>query len=212
MHAMIRRHTSVLLATCALALAAGCTKKESGAAQGSGEKAGALKAGEKPVVQVETTAGSFKIRLEPQKAPETVKNFLQYVDDRFYDGTVFHRVIPGFVVQGGGFTPELVEKPTRAPIKNEAANGLKNVAGSVAMARTSVPDSATSQFYVNLKHNASLDHRDPSPRGIGYAVFGQVTEGMDVVQKIANAPRGVQKGMGDVPNEPIIIKSVRRVD
>lgn len=210
---MISKPLSSLALVCLALAAFGCTKKDelAAAAPEAPRAATAALDTEKPVVEFETTLGSFKIRLEPQKAPETVKNFLQYVDDRFYEGTIFHRVIPGFVVQGGGFTPELQEKATRAPVVNEAANGLRNVTGSVAMARTSEPNSATSQFYVNLKDNRPLDHRDPSRAGIGYAVFGQVIEGMDVVERIAQAPRGTQKGMGDVPNEPIVIKRVRRV-
>lgn len=168
------------------------------------------KPGEKPFVVFDTSMGSFTMELEPEKAPESVKNFLQYVDDGFYDGTVFHRVIPGFVVQGGGFSPDLAKKPTRGPVVSEASNGLKNVTGSVAMARTSDPDSATSQFYVNLKDNQALDHRDMSRSGIGYTVFGHVTDGMDVVQNIANVPRGNKNGMGDVPNEPVVINSARR--
>lgn len=210
---MISKSLSTLSLVCLAVLSVGCMKNEekTAAAPAAPATAPAALNTERPVVEFETSVGSFKIRLEPQKAPETVKNFLQYVDDRFYEGTIFHRVIPGFVVQGGGFSPELQEKATRAPIPNEAANGLRNTVGSVAMARTSDPNSATSQFYVNLKDNRPLDHRDPSRAGIGYAVFGQVVEGMDVVERIAQAPRGVQKGMGDVPNEPIVIKRARRV-
>lgn len=165
----------------------------------------------KPKVLFETSEGSFTVELEAQKAPQSVANFLEYVDSGFYVGTIFHRVIPGFVIQGGGFTPELGRKETRAPIANEAENGLKNERGTLAMARTSDPNSATSQFYVNLQDNRSLDHRNPSPAGIGYAVFGRVTDGMDVVDKIAATPRGTQNGMSDVPNAPIVITGARRV-
>lgn len=184
---------------------AGCVKKNE---QGGGTPAAG--GGGKTTVVVDTSMGTFKVRLDGDKAPETVKNFLQYVDDKFYDGTVFHRVIPTFMIQGGGFTPDMTEKPTRAPVKNEAANGLKNRKGTIAMARTPNPDSATAQFFVNVVDNPFLDFRDPSPRGIGYAVFGEVTDGMDVVLKIKDVPTGMKNGMGDVPNEPVIIRSIRR--
>lgn len=195
---------------------AGCSKSSSNEASKepsskTPSSAAGAAADAKPVtVVVDTSMGAFKLRLDPAKAPETVQNFLQYVDDRHYDGTIFHRVISTFMIQGGGFTPELNEKPTRAPIKNEAGNGLKNRRGTVAMARTMIPDSATSQFYVNVVDNPFLDFRDPSPNGIGYAVFGEVVEGMDVVDRIKNVPTGRQKGMSDVPNDPVIIKSIRR--
>lgn len=212
----LSRYVSLALLAAALAVGAACVKQE--AASGNGGATGAkgssgpeLKPGEKPSVVFETSMGSFTMQLDPAKAPASVKNFLQYVDDGFYDGTIFHRVIPGFVVQGGGFSSDLEKKPTRGPVVNEASNGLKNVAGSVAMARTSVPDSATSQFYVNLRANPALDHRDMSPGGIGYTVFGHVTEGMDVVQKIASVPTGNQKGMGDVPKDAVVINSARRL-
>jgi peptidyl-prolyl cis-trans isomerase A (cyclophilin A)/peptidyl-prolyl cis-trans isomerase B (cyclophilin B) len=161
-------------------------------------------------VVVETSMGRFTVRLNAAKAPATVANFLRYVDEGFYAGTVFHRVITGFMIQGGGLTPELSEKPTHSPIRNEAANGLKNRRGTIAMARTSNPDSATAQFFVNLVDNGFLDFRDPSPGGIGYAVFGEVTEGMDVVTRIGDVPTGMQGGMGDVPLQPVIIQSIKR--
>jgi cyclophilin family peptidyl-prolyl cis-trans isomerase len=163
-----------------------------------------------PVVVISTSMGTIKAELYPDKAPVTVENFLKYVDDKHYDGTIFHRVINDFMIQGGGFDDKMTEKNTRAPIKNEAANGLKNSVGMLAMARTSVPDSATAQFYINVKDNAFLDFREPSPRGIGYAVFGKVIEGMDVVQKIKAVPTGFANGMQDVPKTPVVIKSVRR--
>jgi len=162
-----------------------------------------------PTVVVKTSMGSVTIELYPDKAPETVKNFLQYVADKHYDGTIFHRVISNFMIQGGGFDPSMKQKATRAPVKNEAANGLKNTLGTVAMARTSVPDSATSQFFINVKDNASLDYRDGSTQGIGYCVFGKVTLGMDVVEKIKAVPTGTKSGMSDVPATPVVIESIR---
>ncbi len=169
----------------------------------------ALQAADNPRVKVETNLGSFVLELYPDKAPKTVENFLKYVQDGFYDGTVFHRVIDGFMIQGGGFTPDLERKETRAPIVNEADNGLKNTRGTIAMARTMDPHSATAQFFINVKDNPFLDHRGKTPRGWGYAVFGKVVEGMDVVDKI----RKVRTGPGgmfpkDVPQEPVIIEKM----
>ena len=158
-----------------------------------------------PIVVMKTSLGSVTIELYADKAPETVKNFLQYVNDKFYDGTVFHRVINNFMVQGGGFTSDGKQKPTRPAIKNEAANGLKNRLGTVAMARTSDPNSATAQFFINVKDNGFLDYRDSSPQGIGYCVFGKVTAGMDVVEKIKVVPTGPQ----DVPKTQVVIESIR---
>ncbi|GIW45048.1 MAG: peptidyl-prolyl cis-trans isomerase [Candidatus Binatia bacterium] len=164
------------------------------------------------MVLMKTSLGDIKIELFDDKAPITVKNFLAYVNDGFYDGTIFHRVIPNFMIQGGGYDKDLQQKPTKAPIKNEATNGLKNVVGTIAMARTGVIDSATSQFFINVKDNNFLDHRDQTPAGFGYAVFGKVVEGMDVVMKIAQVPTqrvGVHEA---VPKEPVIIQSVRVVE
>lgn len=161
-----------------------------------------------PKVLVSTSLGDMTIELYPDKAPITVKNFLAYVEDGFYNGTIFHRVVPGFVIQGGGFTAEMEQKAVKAPIKNEAGNGLKNEAGTVAMARTSVVDSATSQFFINLKNNDFLDHRGESPAEFGYAVFGKVVAGMDVARKIEAVKtenRGVHQ---NVPVEPVLIKSI----
>jgi len=160
-----------------------------------------------PVVLIETNMGNIKVELFEDKAPETVKNFLQYVDDKHYDGLIFHRVIDGFMIQGGGMDAQLKEKKTRAPIKNEVGNGLQNKKYTLAMARTSDPDSATSQFYVNVADNAFLDRANARDK-VGYCVFGQVTEGKDVVDKIAK----VETGARDVPNTPVVIKSVRRAD
>lgn len=164
-----------------------------------------------PKVAIVTNYGTITAELYPDKAPLTVKNFLNYVDKKFYDGTIFHRVIQGFMIQGGGFDASLKQKKTDAPIKNEAANGLKNKRGTLAMARTMVPDSATSQFFINLVDNPFLDYKNPSPQGIGYAVFGKVIDGMDVVDKIAAVATGVKAGMKDVPREPVLIESIRVV-
>ena len=157
-----------------------------------------------PAVVMKTSLGSVTIELYPDKAPESVKNFLQYVNDKFYDGTTFHRVISTFMVQGGGFTPDGKQKPTRAPIRNEAANGLKNTVGTVAMARTNDPNSATSQFFINVTTNRFLD-KDAAQDGVGYCVFGKVTAGMDVVDKIKAVPTGAQ----DVPKTQVVIESIR---
>ena len=161
------------------------------------------------MVRFETTLGSFTIDLFESDAPITVANFLEYVDAGHFDGTVFHRVIPGFVVQGGGMTEDMKQKPTRAPIKNEAGNGVKNRRGTLSMARTNDPDSATSQFFINLVDNAFLD---PSPRnGAGYAVFGCITDGMSVVDQMAKCKTGRRGGHDDVPVEPIKVVSATRV-
>ena len=160
----------------------------------------------KPVVVLETTEGNITIELNAEKAPITVKNFLQYVEDGFFNGTIFHRVIPNFMIQGGGFTKDMGKKGTRAPIENEAKNGLKNDLGTIAMARTNVVDSATAQFFINLKNNDFLNHKDD--KNFGYAVFGKVTEGMDVVNKIGLTKTTTAGGMRDVPGTPIVIEKV----
>jgi cyclophilin family peptidyl-prolyl cis-trans isomerase len=162
---------------------------------------------EAPVVVMDTSLGKIKIELYPKKAPITVKNFLRYVDEKHYDGTIFHRVVPGFVIQGGGLLPNGREKPTHEPIKNEAGNGLSNQRGTIAMARTDEPDSATAQFYINLKNNTFLDRAEEKA---GYAVFGRVIEGMDVVDKIASVETGVG-ARESRPVEDVVIKSVRRI-
>jgi len=161
------------------------------------------------MVRFETSHGSFTIELFPKEAPVTVENFLKYVDDGFFDGTIFHRIVPGFVIQGGGLTAEFDNKENRDPIKNEAKNGLKNGRGWLSMARTSDINSATSQFFVNLSDNAFLDH---GPRDYGYAVFGRVTEGMETVDKIAKVKTGRRKGYQDAPMEDVIITSAKRVE
>ncbi len=158
-----------------------------------------------PSVKVVTSKGPFVLQLRPDAAPKTVENFLEYVRDGFYDNTVFHRVIPGFMIQGGGFTSDLTRKPTQDPIVNEAKPTLKNLRGSIAMARTSSPDSATSQFFINVVNNGFLD---AGVRGAGYAVFGKVTEGMGVVDAIAGVDTKNARGMADVPVDPVIIESV----
>ncbi|HWO41309.1 MAG TPA: peptidylprolyl isomerase [Candidatus Eisenbacteria bacterium] len=161
------------------------------------------------MVTMSTSLGEIRIELFADRAPITTQNFLNYVNEKHYDGLIFHRVIDGFMIQGGGFDPGMRQKPTKTPIKNEAGNGLKNVTGTVAMARTSVIDSATAQFFINVSDNDFLDHRDDTPDGFGYAVFGRVIEGMDVVRKIEKA-RTAKRGMhSDVPVEPIVIRSAR---
>lgn len=164
------------------------------------------------IVVMTTSKGVIKIKLDAEKAPITVQNFLAYVDEGHYDGTIFHRVINNFMIQGGGFDAQLRQKPTHAPIKNEAANGLKNTRGTIAMARTMVVDSATSQFFINVVDNAFLDFRSPTPQGFGYCVFGEVVEGMDVVDAIRAVATGNVGPMGDVPREPVVIESVRRAE
>jgi len=164
-----------------------------------------------PMVLLSTSMGDIKIELYPDKAPVTVKNFLDYVKAGYYDGTTFHRVIPDFMIQGGGLTPDMQEKTgQRAAIKNESDNGLKNETGTLAMARTSAPDSATSQFFINVKNNTFLD-REKAPDKVGYAVFGKVVEGMDVVKKIEQVKTGSKGPHQNVPVEPVIIKSAKVV-
>ena len=167
---------------------------------------------ETDMVIIKTTLGDIKVKLAADKAPLTVANFLAYVDSKHYDGTIFHRVIDGFMIQGGGFDKEMRQKPTKAPIKNEAANGLQNKRGTLAMARTMVVDSATSQFFINVKDNGFLDFRAPNPQGFGYCVFGEVVAGMDVVDKIKGVRTGIKAGMQDVPLETVEILSVTRAE
>ncbi|MFO2464747.1 peptidylprolyl isomerase [Pseudomonas sp. 15FMM2] len=161
-----------------------------------------------PHVLISTTNGDIEIVLDPVKAPISTKNFLAYVDKGFYTNTIFHRVIPGFMVQGGGFTQQMSQKPTEAPIKNEASNGLHNVRGTLSMARTSNPNSATSQFFINVADNAFLD----PGRDAGYAVFAKVVKGMDVVDIIVNSQTTTKQGMPNVPIDPVLIKSAKRID
>jgi cyclophilin family peptidyl-prolyl cis-trans isomerase len=160
------------------------------------------------MIRFETSLGDFTIELFDKEAPESVANFTRYIDEGFFDGTIFHRIVPGFVIQGGGFTEDMTQKKTRPPVKNEADNGLKNKRGTLSMARTNDINSATSQFFVNLKDNDFLDH---SRGNFGYAVFAKVTDGMDVVDKIAAVQTGRKRGFDDVPVEAVTMKSVRRV-
>ena len=170
--------------------------------------AGSLLAAENPKVLLTTSLGEIEIELNAEKAPVSTANFLSYVDSGYYAGTQFHRVIPGFMVQGGGFDASMQQKDTQAPIKNEADNGLHNVRGTLAMARTQVRDSATSQFFINHKDNAFLDN---GSRDFGYAVFGKVTRGMDVVDKIAQVPTANRGGHQNVPREPVLITAAKRL-
>jgi cyclophilin family peptidyl-prolyl cis-trans isomerase len=168
-------------------------------------------AGDNPRVEMDTTKGKIVLELDADKAPKTVENFLAYVDAGFYDGTIFHRVIPNFMIQGGGFTADMQQKKTRAPIDNEANNGLRNERGTIAMARTSDPHSATAQFFINTKNNDFLNHRGKSPQGWGYAVFGRVAEGMAVVDAISGVKTGTRGPFRDVPTDPVVIRKAIRL-
>jgi peptidyl-prolyl cis-trans isomerase B (cyclophilin B) len=168
-------------------------------------------AGPNPVVLIDTSMGKIKVELYEDKAPITVKNFLRYVDEKHYDGTIFHRVISDFMIQGGGFEPGMEEKRPHDPITNEASNGVLNKRGTIAMARTNDPNSATDQFFINVKDNPGLD-RVNDPKRVGYAVFGKVVEGMDVVDKIRGVETAKRGPHGDVPVEDVVIKSIRRVE
>ncbi|NCN44486.1 MAG: peptidylprolyl isomerase [Piscirickettsiaceae bacterium CG_4_9_14_3_um_filter_43_564] len=164
-----------------------------------------------PQVLIETNKGNIILELYPDKAPKSVENFLRYVNEGFYDGTIFHRVIANFMIQGGGFTPEMHQKPAHDPIQNEADNGLKNQIGTVAMARTNDPHSASSQFFINVAQNSFLDFREKTERAYGYAVFGRVINGMRAVNQIRQAKTGFNSGMGDVPLSPIIMTKVSQI-
>jgi peptidyl-prolyl cis-trans isomerase A (cyclophilin A) len=196
----IRKLASVAVAGC---LAASFTMSQAAAA----EPAAAAPAAGATRVAFETSEGRIVVEVKADKAPKTVANFLQYVNDGFYDGTIFHRVISGFMIQGGGFTPNMVQKPTRAAVPIESTNGLKNVRGALAMARTGDPNSATAQFFINVVDNGMLDY--PRPDGYGYTVFGNVVEGMDVVDKIRAVPTGQRGSSQDVPMTPVVIKTAR---
>lgn len=165
-----------------------------------------------PKVLIKTTKGDITVELYPDKAPLTVKNFLSYVDQKFYDGTIFHRVIKGFMIQAGGISSSLTEKPAKPPIKNEATNRLKNKRGTIAMGRTEEIHSITSHFYINHVDNPGLDHRNTTPQGYGYPVFGKVIKGMDVVDAIASAKTMTKYNVPDVPRETITIISIRRIE
>ena len=162
-----------------------------------------------PVVEMRTNIGTLALELYPDKAPKTVDNFLSYVRGGFYDGTIFHRVVPGFVIQGGGFTADMMKKDTEAPIENEADNGLLNLRGAICMARTNDPQSATSQFFINTKDNPALDFRERSPRGWGYAVFGKVIKGIEVVDRIEGVQTTSRDGYQDVPVDAVVLETAR---
>jgi peptidyl-prolyl cis-trans isomerase B (cyclophilin B) len=168
-------------------------------------------AGDNPKIEMDTTKGKIVLELYADKAPKTVENFLAYLDAGFYDGTIFHRVIPGFMIQGGGFTADMKKKDARPPIDNEADNGLRNERGTIAMARTSNPHSATAQFFINTVNNDFLNYRNKSSQGWGYAVFGRVAEGMAVVEAISGVKTGTRGPLRNVPTDPIVITRVRRV-
>lgn len=194
-------------------------KKDSGAkhvadtkGESKNEKKSKDKKGESMLIAFETNQGMIKVKLNAEKAPKTVESFLKYVDEGFFKGTIFHRVIKGFMIQGGGFTSDMTQKPTHAPVKNEANNGLFNKRGTLAMARTNDPDSATSQFFINLVDNSFLDFKSETSSGWGYAVFGEVVEGLDVVDKIANIRTTSKKGYDDVPETTVEILSAKRIE
>jgi peptidyl-prolyl cis-trans isomerase A (cyclophilin A) len=189
------------VAIIGLALAQEAKKPEAASTSGTKGK------GKKVVVLIETSLGNIKAELYPDKAPKTVANFEEYMKAGFFDGTIFHRIVPGFVIQGGGFTKDMMQKKTNPPIPLESQNGLKNTRGTLAMARTQDPNSATSQFFINLKDNQMLDY--PNPDKFGYAVFGKVVEGLDVVDKIAGVATATVDQFQNVPVDPIIIKSVK---
>jgi peptidyl-prolyl cis-trans isomerase B (cyclophilin B) len=188
----------VLLALTGMVPATAFTQDNNPDAKGSGMV----------TVTMQTNKGVITLELDGNKAPDTVANFVAYASAGHYDGTIFHRVIPGFMIQGGGFDADMQQKSTNAPVKNEANNGLKNVTGSIAMARTSDPHSASAQFFINVKDNSFLDHSAPTPSGWGYAVFGKVTDGMDVVRTIESVPTGNKSGHQDVPLEAVVIEKV----
>ena len=188
----------VMAITVAVAPATGLTQDNSTSKQGA----------DMVTVTMETNKGVITLELDREKAPDSVENFVTYAKSGHYDGTIFHRVIPGFMIQGGGFDSSMKQKETNPPIKNEAANGLKNDKGTVAMARTNVPDSATSQFFINVKDNDFLNHTSPTPQGWGYAVFGKVTDGIDVVESIENVATANKGGQQDVPVSDVIIEKV----
>ncbi len=173
--------------------------------------ASAAFAGDNPKIALDTSKGKIVIELYADKAPQTVKNFLAYVDAGYYDGTIFHRVIRGFMIQGGGFSADMTQKQTNPPINNEADNGLRNERGTIAMARTSNPHSATAQFFINTVNNDALNHTNKSPQGWGYAVFGRVAEGMAVVDAISGVSTGISGRLRDVPTDPVVIIRAARL-
>ncbi|MDI6775324.1 MAG: peptidylprolyl isomerase [Verrucomicrobiota bacterium] len=181
------------------------------AAEDAATKDKPAEAGVNTAIVIETSLGAIKAELWADKAPTTVSNFLKYADDKFYDGTIFHRVIKGFMIQGGGFTPDYKQKPTRAPVKNEAKTDVPNDRGALAMARAGVVDSATAQFFINHKDNGFLNHRDETAQGFGYCVFGKITDGLDIVDKIAEVETGPGGPFAkDAPKTVVLIKTIRR--
>ena len=193
-------------------LFAGCNAQDAATKQTTEKGAKSNTSGEKmsanPIIKMITNKGTITIELNAEKAPLSAENMVNYVKDGFYDGLIFHRVIPGFMVQGGGMNPDMSEKSTKAQIQNEANNGLKNDRGTLAMARTNVPHSASSQFFINLKDNDFLNHSSETAQGWGYAVFGKVTEGMDIVDEIAKVKTGNHGGHGDVPMEAVVVEKM----
>jgi cyclophilin family peptidyl-prolyl cis-trans isomerase len=196
----------------AISLAAGLAFPPTASAQMTHRACSAVLKGHAPMkVKLTTSMGAITLELDKEKAPVSVENFAKYVDSGHYNGTIFHRVIDGFMIQGGGFDKDMRQKPTNPPIRNEADNGLKNQKYTVAMARTQVPDSATAQFFINVKDNDFLNHTGKNPQGWGYAVFGKVVEGKDVVDKIKSVPTGNMRGMENVPVEPVVIEKAECV-
>ena len=194
----------------------GCNAQDAATKQTTEKETKSNTSGEKmsanPIIKMITNKGTITIELNAEKAPLSAENMVNYVKDGFYDGLIFHRVIPGFMVQGGGMKPDMSEKSTKDQIQNEANNGLKNDRGTLAMARTNVPHSASSQFFINLKDNDFLNHSSETPQGWGYAVFGKVTEGMDIVDEIAKVKTGNHGGHGDVPMEAVVIEKMTIVE
>jgi len=203
----MRQTAGIASLVLAFALALSACERGAEAEGGAAGVAAQPARGGSPVVLIQTSKGTLKVELDAERAPITVRNFLAYADEGFYDGTIFHRVIDGFMIQGGGFTADMQQKPTKAPIENEAGNGLANRRGTLAMARTSEVNSATAQFFINLTDNDFLNHGE---RDFGYAVFGRVVEGMDVVDAIAKTRTGRKGPHEAVPVEPVVIQSVRR--
>lgn len=202
---------AVVTEEAASAVEADAMANEAGDTPAAAEEEGlsATEAKENPMIEIVTSKGTITVELWADKAPKTVENFIKYAESQFFDGTIFHRVIKNFMIQGGGFTPDMTQKSTQAPVVNEARADVPNARGTLAMARTSVVDSATSQFFINLVDNTFLNHRDRSAQGFGYCVFGKVSAGMDVVDAIAAVSTGNRGGHGDVPTEAVVIESVR---
>jgi cyclophilin family peptidyl-prolyl cis-trans isomerase len=204
------RMTSVALLSLSLGLLS-CSKPADTNKKVDSSETAETEASMSTTVVIKTNKGDIEVQLDPEHAPASVENFLKYVDEKFYDGTIFHRVIAGFMIQGGGYDKELNRKTTGAPIKNEANNGLTNDTGTISMARTNVVDSATSQFFINVTDNHFLNHKSDTPQGYGYAVFGKVVGGMDVVRAIENTPTANKGGaFANAPVDPVIIESIRR--